>query len=94
MTNIKLKPCPFCGSDAAYSEPSEIYPDYHVYCPTCHISTLGYATLEIAMKRWNRRDERTAKWLVDGGSDYMCNNCLGISISETDYCPFCGSRME
>lgn len=59
----KLKPCPFCGGEAAYSEtnPSHIGDDngFMVYCKKCYTeSSYDFQTRENAIAAWNRRYEQ------------------------------------
>lgn len=52
MSEIKLKPCPFCGGKA---ESFQDYMGWFVVQCKCGIGTLHYSTLEAAVKAWNRR---------------------------------------
>lgn len=53
MTDHKLKPCPFCGDEAATQS---FYKNHCVYCSGCGASTLRYyPTKEDAIEAWNRR---------------------------------------
>lgn len=66
MSDIKLKPCPFCGESKAYNVYNiEMEPD-GIACPTCHIvirfpriKVRGGEKFEIAINKmaevWNRR---------------------------------------
>ena len=59
MNEIKLKPCPFCGSRAKIHKRSDGY--YYVDCSLdngfCHVipRTWIYDTPEEAAEAWNRR---------------------------------------
>lgn len=67
MADVKLKPCPFCGSeaeivwdvDAGYNSfPEE---NYHVRCIRCGCDlggVFGFETEEEAAETWNRRAEK------------------------------------
>lgn len=73
MPEIKLKPCPFCGSAAkirieAVRGLSRDYIRYSVYCPECKIrkycdlssgssSDAGDAVLDKVVEGWNMRAE-------------------------------------
>lgn len=67
MKNIKLKPCPFCGNEAALSSGQfDGKETSYVSCKTCggrgkffYVSS-KYASAERAIEAWNRRvqDER------------------------------------
>jgi Lar family restriction alleviation protein len=48
----KLKPCPFCGSDAVHFR--TVISDY-VSCDNCGNGTAGYSTKQKALKAWNKR---------------------------------------
>lgn len=56
---IKLRPCPFCGGDAAmqtFTTAMEQKPRYRVLCTGCRISTdWDFWTLEDVSEHWNRR---------------------------------------
>ena len=66
MSNIKLKPCPFCGESIAYIVYNiEMEPD-GITCPACHIvvrfpriKVKGGEKFEVAIGKmtdaWNRR---------------------------------------
>lgn len=59
----KLKPCPFCGEDAAHIETS-YFRDTLIYCENCdaYFTVDSYAADEHdVIEAWNRRAERTAK---------------------------------
>lgn len=53
----KLKPCPFCGREAALLKGTRFSESWYVECSYhwCHISTRLCPTPEIAARRWNRR---------------------------------------
>ena len=64
MAEIKLKPCPFCGSSAHVEKqgfPEEntssfIFRNYRVVCDVCLSQTGGfYVNERLAIKAWNRR---------------------------------------
>lgn len=73
MPEIKLKPCPFCGSAAkirieAVRGLSQDYIRYSVYCPECQIKKYrdlssgssydaGDAVIDKVIEAWNRRTE-------------------------------------
>ena len=72
----ELKPCPFCGGEAAIREikTSSYAPVLRIECETCHCSTGNFYVnaQEHAIKAWNRRDV------------YASNRL--------DYCPFCAGK--
>lgn len=53
MSEIKLKPCPFCGGEA------ELFRDYMgwyvIECTACGNGTLHFAKSDGAVNAWNRR---------------------------------------
>lgn len=59
MSEIKLKPCPFCGGEAFCYVSGRIEPEmpdmFWVRCKKCDVVTKSYTTREKAIKKWNRR---------------------------------------
>lgn len=59
MSEIKLKPCPFCGSDRNYTLERNHFGEKFVSisCTECHISQTGseFKTKEEAIQHWNTR---------------------------------------
>lgn len=59
MSEIKLKPCPFCGGEAFCYVSGRIEPGtpdmFWVRCKKCDVVTKSYTTREKAIKKWNRR---------------------------------------
>jgi hypothetical protein len=59
MKEIKLKPCPFCGSKFAPDFEEDTYHNFRVVCRLklggCGASTALNARLIGAVKDWNRR---------------------------------------
>lgn len=109
----KLLPCPFCGGEAIVSEHynsmwRENPTDFCVRCKKCLSATMRYySTRDKAIAAWNRRAERTGRWVgteysgyADGSPVYdtfECSNCREEHYGEADalssYCPHCGARM-
>lgn len=59
---VMLKPCPFCGSDAILEDLGGAVTSgrYFVRCPKCKVAQDSlWATKQTAIKRWNRRAERS-----------------------------------
>ena len=57
MSEIKLKPCPFCGCDAAMFMLDD---RYTARCRSCFCGTGEYKDPERASETWNRRaDDET-----------------------------------
>lgn len=59
MREIKLKPCPFCGSKFAPDFEEDAYHNFRVLCRLkadgCGASTALHGRLIDAVKVWNRR---------------------------------------
>ena len=58
MTDIKLKPCPFCGREPEMVElPYDYSNEYFVRCTTdnCVEQAMPYLSKEEAAEKWNRR---------------------------------------
>ena len=60
MSDIKLKPCPFCGGKAIFGLGEELRKKYQrnddwVKCSWCGSETACYDTPEKAAEAWNRR---------------------------------------
>ena len=58
MSEIKLKPCPFCGGEAELGTFSTNSDDkFLVECSNCGVATLLYYDTEKATEAWNRRPD-------------------------------------
>jgi Lar family restriction alleviation protein len=61
MREIKLKPCPFCGSKIAPDIEEDMYHNFRVLCRLkaggCGASTALCDKLIAAVKSWNRRTD-------------------------------------
>ena len=56
----ELKPCPFCGGEAAgviYHNEECTYIRHYVRCRRCDARTGKHKTYEFAENAWNRRDD-------------------------------------
>ena len=53
MNCIKMKPCPFCGSEDVSS--GRLEDIYYVECWDCSACVETYSDIEDAVKTWNRR---------------------------------------
>lgn len=92
-----MKPCPFCGGEAHIKEVvSSCETVYSVGCSDSEC--MGFETLlckptpEEAAAAWNRRAERTCRYVGDeisGG----CSECRGWLDPACSYCPSCGARV-
>ena len=60
MSNLELKPCPFCGAGemVAKKENEDVYHNgwyYKIICRSCYATGGQYPTFERAIEAWNRR---------------------------------------
>ena len=80
MSEIKLKPCPFCGGKA------DLYLDgrglYVVQCDYCGNRTICCQTKEGAVGAWNRRKDEDV---------VRCKDCIYREQADGDYgnCYYC-----
>lgn len=94
----KLKPCPFCGGNAAVAQNTSVFLDYRVYCKRCGAETGMYTTAIKAVRCWNNREEQTCRMKRDTFGEWRCLAC-GETISSwsdswaPNYCPNCGARV-
>ncbi|MBQ8693726.1 MAG: Lar family restriction alleviation protein [Synergistaceae bacterium] len=61
MSEVKLKPCPFCGGEALVTSASGAFGNWYlITCASCKNATHVHPTLGDAARAWNRRvyDER------------------------------------
>ena len=58
MSETKLKPCPFCGSEAHIEERKMVRIWYEVRCDNCDAGTGIWKTPDEAIKAWNTRSQR------------------------------------
>lgn len=55
MTDVELKPCPFCGSEAKVKF---ILGREAVVCQGCNAEMFGtYSPIDVLVEMWNRRAE-------------------------------------
>ena len=104
MSEIRLKPCPFCGGQAEVVRVTDKYPNYVVNCRKCRISTAWYADVKQLSEFWNKRaSEKHGKWTPKYIRPYedcidilTCSECgADYDVSEvSNYCPNCGAKME
>lgn len=109
MSEIKLKPCPFCGSEP---EIVDFGASVFVRCNGCRIrSRTMQASVDYAAKEWNQRVNELPKanwerevctsfWNCDiriiENEAATCSRCKKSFFMPTDnfnYCPNCGARM-
>ena len=59
MSELKLKPCPFCGSGAHIEERKMVRVWFEVRCDECDAGTGIWKTPDEAIKAWNVRNSHT-----------------------------------
>lgn len=93
MSGERLLPCPFCGGEADIWE--EYRNTWNVYCTRCGAET-GYPAGSFpeaeAVAAWNRRFERTCRYVGDEASG-GCSECRGWLDPGCSYCPSCGAKV-
>ena len=57
QSEIKLKPCPFCGGNGANIKKLFVGDVYYVACVVCHATSHAFDKPENAATAWNRRAE-------------------------------------
>lgn len=102
----ELKPCPFCGGNATSygTRKMESGGLTHclIHCDECS-ARLSAETENDAVEAWNRRTERTCRYVRDhtgvaGNWFCKCSEC-GAEFDERMvdrhfvYCPECGARV-
>lgn len=93
------KPCPFCGSEAAWFSYSN--GEYDVKCrnPMCLSKSGRWDTMAEAVAAWNRRYERTCHHDgVNFHDVFICSECgcqtQGDQYGELPkYCSNCGAKV-
>jgi Lar family restriction alleviation protein len=58
-TEIKLLPCPFCGSTVGLNwerkQERSGAPEWSIHCWTCKVTMTGAVTEQMIKRNWNRR---------------------------------------
>ena len=102
MSEIELKPCPFCGGKAKFKAIGAHKTAITVGCTTCCASSkiilisAEYCANEHAAKDWNQRanEPECAHW-DDVCSKVCCSRCGASNKAyKSPYCPHCGAKME
>ena len=98
----ELKPCPFCGGEARYTN---LGCCVYIRCDACDFSMPTQRTEAEAIEAWNTRHERTCIVLEEFGDDYVCNACgevlrsgyddpfEAIPLERFKYCFGCGAKV-
>lgn len=90
----ELKPCPFCGGEARYTEKSRFHIGW-VYCPGCGAASGYYNTEAEAIAAWNTRAEQTCH--TERSDCFECSECAFFDAyaapSDFNYCPNCGAKV-
>lgn len=87
--------CPFCGGEAIYGK-SEASGRVRAVCVDCLASTDWLAGTDDAAAAWNRRAERTCRYVYDREiCAWRCSECGGLEPvgDNVRYCPDCGARV-
>lgn len=103
MSEIKLKPCPFCGSDKVKIR----HGDYGVFaeCQGCGNRSVtvelssDYTAKTVAIIAWNRRPSRKSHWMREDCTPFavkmvceyaaVCNRCKKAYFLPTDNFAYC-----
>lgn len=86
MSNVELKPCPFCGSKLQKLILTPSASCISCICCGAHFNTHNK---DEAIKAWNTRYERTVK-LKDNGHCPDCNKLVGEGER---FCAWCGAKV-
>lgn len=90
----ELKPCPFCGEDAA--KLTSLQGQFVVVCHGCGARGSMCQKEEGAARWWNTRAERTCKYESTNRCTWVCTSC-GMEIETRHfgykYCPNCGAKV-
>lgn len=101
----ELRPCPFCGGEAAIYEPLATS-FWFVRCSdgdTCSTCGPDRETRSAAIEAWNTRAEKKCRMVrkptIDPYTDRaVCSGCgksVPVSVGERmpNYCPNCGAKV-
>lgn len=104
---MKLKPCPFCGGEAAIKTDGV---GEFIECATCHVCIFGsFYTRKQKINRWNTRHYppevqravermKAKKVIIDDDyvtKKYLCPQCkTGLYSTLDKYCPCCSQALD
>lgn len=83
MSEIKLKPCPFCGARSSIGNGPRLTDFeslhrriYEVHCEQC-TATINrwFDSEEEAAEAWNKRAEPLGRWINENADTIECSNC-------------------
>ena len=105
----KLKPCPLCGGKVYYEEVlfGSRLMWREIRCYECRLAMTGKIQKRL-IEKWNRcvdvEPVKHGHWIsrfyapplsdVDFIVKKQCSECLTHWDRETNYCPYCGSKMD
>lgn len=99
MSEIKLKPCPFCGGKAEiFRWQAHINDEYHsdLVCTNCGAGFHDVSSEKSAFKAWNKRFANAAQ--VDGryeSNDPYCSECGKLVDNGVGkFCSNCGAIFD
>lgn len=93
-----LKPCPFCGGEAEVTEYNGGFAAVGCANGRCYMKphAFGFPSAEAAAEEWNRRAERTCRYVYDREiCAWRCSECGGLEPvgDHVRYCPDCGAMV-
>ncbi len=92
---IKLKPCPFCGSEnLTLVKPITGFTKAYVRCNICRAFGPDSDSAGQAARSWNKKKEKEGYWIEDHWQlpiTHICSHCeYSITDLDAEYCPRCG----
>ena len=86
MTEVNLKPCPFCGGTANLAKGLI---EFWTYCPHCGAKTEFYETKQAAVKAWNARPIEED---LDKKNGYLIGTCHDLHDIVEEFRAECGQK--
>lgn len=102
MSELKIKPCPFCGGEMKFHRDSLVnkYGQTVVYKYYQHADTEQVRNQPTA----NIQEVKHGQWISTGSAlgyiEYHCSECNNYLFLDSksndlyDYCPYCGAKMD